>query len=106
MPHAAEWDEDEVFPVEALREAAALGFGGIGRGALPLVCRHVAMHHPNAGIVEPEEMDFREVLAVASPYLGELVGEFTDWTPLAARNRLFVETVDTSDPWQFSNLRA
>ncbi len=62
--------------------------------------------NPNAGIVEPEEMDFREVLAVASPYLGELVGEFTDWTPLAARNRLFVETVDTSDPWQFSNLRA
>ena len=29
MPHARDWDEDEIFPVEALRKAAALGFGGI-----------------------------------------------------------------------------
>jgi alkylation response protein AidB-like acyl-CoA dehydrogenase len=29
MPLAREWDEGEVFPVEALRKAAALGFGGI-----------------------------------------------------------------------------
>ncbi len=28
-PHAAEWDAKCVFPVEALRKAAALGFGGI-----------------------------------------------------------------------------
>ena len=28
-PHAARWDEDKHFPVEMLREAAALGFGGI-----------------------------------------------------------------------------
>src|ERR1700733_14963192 len=41
MPHARDWDEGEVFPVEALRKAAALGFGGIyvkedvGGSALP-----------------------------------------------------------------------
>ena len=29
MPHAREWDENETFPVETLRQAAALGFGGI-----------------------------------------------------------------------------
>jgi alkylation response protein AidB-like acyl-CoA dehydrogenase len=29
MPHAREWDENEIFPVDALRKAAALGFGGI-----------------------------------------------------------------------------
>src|SRR6185312_2498612 len=29
MPHAREWDEEEIFPVDALRKAAALGFGGI-----------------------------------------------------------------------------
>ena len=29
MPFAREWDEGEVFPVEALRKAAALGFAGI-----------------------------------------------------------------------------
>jgi len=29
MPRARDWDEGEVFPVDALRKAAALGFGGI-----------------------------------------------------------------------------
>src|SRR3954451_18737255 len=29
MPHAKEWDENLTFPVETLRKAAALGFGGI-----------------------------------------------------------------------------
>ncbi len=29
MPFAREWDEREIFPVETLRKAAALGFGGI-----------------------------------------------------------------------------
>ena len=29
MPHAKAWDEGSVFPVETLRAAAALGFGGI-----------------------------------------------------------------------------
>ncbi len=29
MPQARGWDEGEIFPVEALRKAAALGFGGI-----------------------------------------------------------------------------
>src|SRR5215467_3685001 len=29
MPYAREWDENSTFPVETLRKAAALGFGGI-----------------------------------------------------------------------------
>jgi alkylation response protein AidB-like acyl-CoA dehydrogenase len=29
MPHAKDWDENTTFPVETLRKAAALGFGGI-----------------------------------------------------------------------------
>jgi alkylation response protein AidB-like acyl-CoA dehydrogenase len=29
MPHARAWDEGEIFPVDALRKAASLGFGGI-----------------------------------------------------------------------------
>jgi len=29
MPHAKAWDENSTFPVETLRKAAALGFGGI-----------------------------------------------------------------------------
>jgi len=29
MPYAKDWDENSTFPVETLRKAAALGFGGI-----------------------------------------------------------------------------
>jgi len=29
MPHARAWDEGEVFPVDCMREAASLGFGGL-----------------------------------------------------------------------------
>jgi alkylation response protein AidB-like acyl-CoA dehydrogenase len=29
MPFARDWDENEIFPVDTLRQAAALGFGGI-----------------------------------------------------------------------------
>jgi len=33
MPFARQWDEEEIFPAETLRAAAALGFGGIYVGA-------------------------------------------------------------------------
>ena len=29
MPHARDWDDGEIFPVDTLRKAAALGFGGM-----------------------------------------------------------------------------
>ena len=29
MPHARDWDENEIFPVDSMRKAATLGFGGI-----------------------------------------------------------------------------
>lgn len=64
-----------------------------------------ALENPNRGIVEPDEIDFQRVLEIAAPYLGEVVGEYGDWTPLQDRNRLFPEDVDTDDPWQFTNIR-
>src|SRR5882672_1649027 len=33
MPFARQWDEEEYFPVDTLRQAAALGFGGLYLGA-------------------------------------------------------------------------
>src|SRR6267142_773986 len=33
MPFARQWDEEEYFPVDTLRQAAALGFGGLYVGA-------------------------------------------------------------------------
>jgi homospermidine synthase len=63
------------------------------------------LENPEAGIVEPDEMDYRRVLDVAEPYLGDIVGAYTDWTPLEGRGWLFPEDVDPSDPWQFKNFR-
>ena len=41
-----------------------------------------AIENPNAGIVETDEMDFRRCLEMQRPYLGPVVGVYTDWTPL------------------------
>ena len=64
-----------------------------------------ALEHPYEGIVEPEEMDFQRVLNIARPYLGDVVGVDSDWTPLEGRERLFTEDLDRDDPWQFKNIR-
>ena len=64
-----------------------------------------AMENPNQGLVEPDEMDFRRNLEVCMPYLGPVSGEYTDWSPLHERERLFPEDIDKSDPWQFKNVR-
>jgi homospermidine synthase len=62
------------------------------------------LENPNRGVVEADEMDFRRCLDVQRPYLGPVVGRYTDWTPLVDRSELFPESIDTSDPWQFSNV--
>jgi homospermidine synthase len=64
-----------------------------------------ACENPHAGVVDPEEMDFQRVLEIARPYLGNMVGVYTDWTPLKDRGVLFPEDVDRADPWQFKNVR-
>ncbi len=64
-----------------------------------------AIENPRRGIVEPEEMDFERVLEVAGPYLGNVVGVYSGWTPLVDRGRLFPEDLDIEDPWQFKNFR-
>ncbi len=64
-----------------------------------------AIENPRAGVVEADHLDHARMLDVARPYLGELVGVYSDWTPLADRGALFPEDVDTTDPWQFKNFR-
>jgi homospermidine synthase len=64
-----------------------------------------AIENPNCGVTEPDEMDFRRTLDICMPYLGPVVGHYTDWTPLHERERLFPEDVDKTDPWQFKNVR-
>ncbi|MGD0491863.1 MAG: saccharopine dehydrogenase C-terminal domain-containing protein [Steroidobacteraceae bacterium] len=64
-----------------------------------------AMENPKRGIVEPDDMEYQRPLGVCMPYLGKVVGEYTDWTPLYQRGELFAEDLDTADPWQFKNIR-
>lgn len=64
-----------------------------------------ALENPARGMVEPEEVDYRRVLDIAHPYLGPVVGAYTDWTPLDGRGQLFPEDLDHGDPWQFKNIR-
>ena len=64
-----------------------------------------ALRNPRAGIVEPDEIDYQLLLDLSSPYLGKLVGVYTDWTPLAGRGSLYPDDIDASDPWQFRNFR-
>jgi homospermidine synthase len=64
-----------------------------------------AIENPDRGIVEPDDMDFKRPLDICRPYLGQVVGKYTDWTPLHQRGELFAEDLDSADPWQFKNVR-
>ena len=57
LPHAAGWDEGCVFPVEALRKAAALGFAGI----------YVGEAFGGAGLTRLDAAVIFEELAAADP---------------------------------------
>jgi homospermidine synthase len=63
-----------------------------------------ALEHPEAGIVETDDMDHVRCLEIQRPYLGPVTGYYTDWTPLTDRPGLFAEDLDPDDPWQFRNV--
>ncbi len=66
-----------------------------------------AMKNPNAGLLVPDEMPWREVLGYAEKYWGGIHSEAADWDPLMNRRDLFEgwneKKVDKSDSWQFTN---
>jgi homospermidine synthase len=62
-----------------------------------------AIRNPNAGILDADELDHHVVMEAALPYLGTMLAEYTDWTPIAHRGDLFPEKLDKKDPWQFNN---
>lgn len=64
-----------------------------------------ALRNPHRGIVEPDDLDHKIILDIAAPYLGEIIGVYNNWTPLAERSPLFFDPVATDDPWQFINFR-
>lgn len=64
-----------------------------------------AVRNPAAGFCEPEDLPYDEILSHARPYLGEVFGVQTDWTPLDQRSSLYKGPPAPDDPWQFANFR-
>jgi homospermidine synthase len=64
-----------------------------------------AMKNPTRGVVEPDDLPYGEMVSLCGPYLGNVVGVYSDWTPLVDRGWLFEEQLDRADPWQFKNFR-
>lgn len=93
----------------SIREARALcpfnNATSLQINASALAAAAWAMRHPRAGILEPDDLPFEEILSMSAPYLGNVVGAYTEWTPLERRARLYPEPLDRDDPWQFLNFR-
>jgi len=77
----------------------------VGAGVMAAVLW--AIQNPRRGVCFPEDLPHSEVLRWARPYLGRLVSQPTDWTPLRRHRVYFDENPqaqpDQSDPWQFKN---
>ena len=65
------------------------------------------LRHPRAGVRVPDELPWREVLEVATPYLGTLWSGPLDWDPVSTHADWFDQWagvhLDAADPWQFGN---
>jgi homospermidine synthase len=105
QPQGVYWFGSRLSIAEARRMAPHNNATSLQVTAAVLAGMVWAIEHPREGIVEPEEMDYRRVLDIARPYLGDVVGVFGDWTPFEDRERLFPEDLDRDDPWQFKNIR-
>jgi len=68
------------------------------------------IEHPNEGVRVPDELPYEYVLDRARPFLGPVVSQRVDWSPLRGRVELFAgygERPPTSDDeWQFSSFVA
>ncbi len=62
---------------------------------------------PREGVRVPDELPWRDVLAVARPYVGTTWSGPIDWDPLSTHtdwfDRYSGRVLDRDDPWQFTN---
>ena len=62
------------------------------------------MDNPSEGFCEPEDLPHDFILDAARPYLGKLVAEQTDWSPVSQRP-VIDSPPEPDRPWQFANFR-
>src|SRR3546814_19417422 len=89
---------DTLFPYTTLFRSGLQGSSAVLAGMV------WALKNPEAGIVKTDEMEHASCLQVQRPYLGPMVGVYTDWTPLSKRSSFFPEETDPSHPWQIRNI--
>ena len=62
------------------------------------------------GVRVPDDLPYEQVLDVARPYVGTTWSGPIEWDPLSSRANWFDDwsgrTLDTTDPWQFTNFLA
>ncbi|WP_308910493.1 homospermidine synthase [Pseudokordiimonas caeni] len=101
----AYWYGSQLSIIETRRLAPYQNATGLQVTAAVIAGMAWALENPRQGIVEADELDFERILEIAGPYLGPVVGVYTDWTPLTGRNEwIFPEDIDESDPWRFRNV--
>lgn len=107
MGHAkgAYWYGSQLTTEEARRLAPHNNATSLQVAAAVLAGVIWAIENPQRGIVEADEVDYERHMEICTPYLGTMVGKYSDWTPLKDRGKLFPEEVDRTDPWQFQNFR-
>lgn len=68
------------------------------------------LKHPNQGFCLPDDIDEREILAVARPYLGRFVSEQSEWNPLRSLDISYTAygraKPAESDMWQYATFAA
>jgi homospermidine synthase len=65
------------------------------------------LEYPRRGVCVPDVLPYDRILAVAKPYLGELLSIPSNWTPLANSPVFFKENpragLNPANPWSFEN---
>jgi homospermidine synthase len=72
--------------------------------ALVAAAVHI-INHPNEGFCQPDDLNYKEILEVAMPYLGKFVSMPVDWSPLTYAKEMsdFGQKLPKEeDKWQFT----
>ncbi len=102
------WWTGSILSIEAARKKVPhVNATAVQVGAGVMAAALWAIQNPRRGICFPEELPHTEILRYARPYLGRVLSEASDWTPLRRHRVYFDENPqaqpDQSDPWQFTN---
>ncbi|HLP02136.1 MAG TPA: saccharopine dehydrogenase C-terminal domain-containing protein [Opitutaceae bacterium] len=65
------------------------------------------IENPAEGVKVPDDLPHDYILDIARPYLGKVISQSSDWTPLKDYPKAFKSyskpDLDLKDPWQFKN---